>query len=125
MEGAWIGRQARLPGAQLLSRAVGSRDLALGFGGVQAAIRDDGSLPAWMTAAAICDAVDFGATYAAGRRIPQRSRVTVLGVAAGSAVFSAIAAVATAKRRPAGLDLSGTEDITEAGVVPSEPVGTA
>src|SRR5215208_5294535 len=29
LEGAWIGRQARLPGAQVLGRAVGARDADL------------------------------------------------------------------------------------------------
>ena len=29
MEQAWIGKQARLPGAQLLARAVGARDLVV------------------------------------------------------------------------------------------------
>jgi methylglutaconyl-CoA hydratase len=36
LEEAWIGRQARLPGAQVLGRAVGARDLTLGLGGLQA-----------------------------------------------------------------------------------------
>src|SRR5215208_5382287 len=35
MERAWIGKQARLPGTQLLARAVGARDLALGGGGLR------------------------------------------------------------------------------------------
>ena len=30
MERAWIGRQARLPGAQVLARAVGARDVGPG-----------------------------------------------------------------------------------------------
>ena len=33
MEQAWIGKQGRLPGAQLLARAVGARDLTVGLGG--------------------------------------------------------------------------------------------
>jgi hypothetical protein len=43
MERAWIGKQARLPGAQLLARAVGARDLTLGLCGLEALKRDDGS----------------------------------------------------------------------------------
>src|SRR5215216_3309967 len=73
MERAWIGKQARLPGAQVLARAVGARDLALGLGGLQAVARDDGSVRPWLAAAAVCDTVDFGATYAAGRRIPRQA----------------------------------------------------
>ena len=67
------------PAPQLLSRAVGARDLTLGAGGLQAAIRGDGSAQQWLAAAAVCDAVDFGATYTAGRGIPRSARTSVLG----------------------------------------------
>jgi hypothetical protein len=110
MERAWIGKQARLPGAQLLARAVGARDLALGLGGLQAVKREDDSAPAWLAAAGICDVVDFGATWAAGGRIPRQARIGVLAIAGVSALLSAIAAVGLrGSRRP----------------VSSEPVGTA
>src|ERR671915_1804520 len=92
MEQAWIGKQARLPGAEVLSRAVGARDVALGLGGVQAVARGDGSAPPWLAAAAICDAVDFGATLAAGRRIPREPRNGVLAIATVFSVLSALAA---------------------------------
>ena len=124
MEQAWIGKQARLPGPQLLSRAVGARDLTLGAGGVQAVVRNDGSAQQWLAAAAVCDAVDFGATYTAGRGIPRTARTTVLGIAAAGAVLSAIAAAGTGKRRHEE-PLETGHDFTEAGAVPSEPVGTA
>ena len=124
MEPGWIGRQARLPGAQVLSRAVGARDLAIGLGGVQAAVRNDGSARAWMAAAALCDAVDFGATWAAGRRIPRGARTSVLAIASGAAVLSAVAAVGS--KPPADAEpLNTTHEVTEAGAVPSEPVGIA
>jgi hypothetical protein len=97
LEGAWIGRQARLPGAQVLGRAVGARDLALGLGGLQAVARDDGSVRPWLAAAAVCDAVDFGATYAAGRRIPRQGRNGVLAIAG---VFSLLSALAAATSGP-------------------------
>jgi len=94
MDRAWIGKQARVPGAQVLARAVGARDLALGLGGVQAVIRNDGSAQPWLGAAAICDAVDFGATLAAGRRIPREPRTGVLRIAAVFSVLSALSAAA-------------------------------
>ena len=103
MERAWIGKQARLPGAQVLSRAVGARDLALGAGGLQAVARNDGSARPWLAAAAVCDVVDFGATQAAGRGIPGQARNGVLAVAGVFALLSAAAAAG-------------------AGAVPSEPV---
>ena len=95
----WIGKPARLPGAQLLARAVGARDLALGLGGLQAVKRDDGSARPWLAAAAICDAVDFGATAAAGRGIPRDARNGVLGVAGVFAVLSALVAAGTGRAR--------------------------
>src|SRR5256885_15227412 len=85
MDRAWIGKQARVPGAQVLARAVGARDLALGLGGVQAVARNDGSAGPWLGAAALCDAVDFGATLAAGRRIPREPRNGVLRIEIGRA----------------------------------------
>ncbi|MGH2837068.1 MAG: hypothetical protein ACRDJY_01825, partial [Thermoleophilaceae bacterium] len=121
---AWIGKQARMPGAQLLTVAVGARDLTLGAGGLQAAVRNDGSAQQWLAAAAVCDAIDFAGTYKAGRTIPRSSRTTVLGIAAAGAVLSAIAAAGTGKRRHEEPLETGT-NFTEVGAVPSEPVGTA
>ncbi len=124
MDQAWIGKQAKLPGPQLLSRAVGARDLTLGAGGLQAAVRNDGSARPWLAAAAVCDAVDFGATYTAGRGIPRSARTTVLGIAAVAAVLSLIAAAGTGKRRHEE-PLEPGHDFNEVAAVPSEPVGTA
>lgn len=124
MDEGWIGRQARLPGAQVLSRAVGARDLAIGLGGLQATVRNDGSARPWLAAGALCDAVDFGATWSAGRRIPRKARTGVLAIASAAAVLSAIAAAGS--RAPAAAEPLGTnQDITEAGAVPAEPVGIA
>jgi hypothetical protein len=95
MDRAWIGKQARLPGAQVLARAVGARDLVIGLGGLQAVARDDGSAQPWLAAAAICDAVDFGATLTAGHKIPSRGRRGVLAIAAVFTVLSAVAAAGT------------------------------
>jgi hypothetical protein len=125
MEQAWIGKQARVPGAQLLARAVGARDLVVGLGGLQAVSRDDGSARAWLAAGAACDAVDFGATWAAGRTIPAEPRRNVLAIAAVSSLLSAIAAVGTGRSRSEGPASSGIGDFADADAVPTEPVGTA
>src|SRR5215216_8092029 len=101
MERAWIGKQARVPGAQVLTRAVGARDLALGLGGLQALRRDDGSTRPWLAAAAVCDAVDFGATWTAGRGIPRQARSGVLAIAGLFSLLSAIAAVGVGRSEPA------------------------
>ena len=97
MERGWIGKQARLPGAQVLARAVGARDLAVGLGGLQAVKRNDGSARPWLAAAAACDAVDFGATWAAGRGIPRQARTGVLAIAGVFAVLSAAAAAGSGR----------------------------
>jgi hypothetical protein len=124
MERAWIGKQARLPGAQLLTRAVGARDLALGLGGLQALTRNDGSARPWLAAAAVCDAVDFGATWTAGRGIPRQARTGVLAIAGVFSLLSAIAAVAIGRSGHAEPLPSDPYDV-RAGAVPSEPVATA
>jgi hypothetical protein len=124
MERAWIGKQARLPGAQLLTRAVGARDLALGLGGLQALTRNDGSARPWLAAAGVCDAVDFGATWTAGRGIPRQARTGVLAIAGVFALLSAVAAVGSGRPRHAEPPPSGPHDVT-GGAVPSEPVGAA
>jgi hypothetical protein len=124
MDEAWVGKQARLPGAQVLSRAVGARDLALGLGGVQATVRNDGSARQWLGAAAICDAVDFGATWVAGRKIPRKSRASVLAIAGVFSGLSLLAAIGSGRPRHEE-PLETGKDFTEVGAVPSEPVGTA
>jgi hypothetical protein len=125
MERGWIGKQARLPGAQVLARAVGARDLALGLGGLQAVARDDGSARSWLAAAAICDAVDFGATWAAGQGIPRQARAGVLAVAGASGLLSAIAAAGNGPGGQADSLTPGGQGSTQAGAVPSEPVSAA
>jgi len=124
MERAWIGKQARVPGAQVLTRAVGARDLALGLGGLQALTRNDGSAPPWLAAAAACDAVDFGATWTAGRGIPRQARSGVLAIAGAFSLLTALAAVGLGRSERAEARPSGTHDVTMGGAVPSEPVGT-
>ena len=125
MEQAWIGKQARVPGAQLLTRAVGARDLVLGLGGLQAVTREDGSARPWMAAAGICDAVDFGATWAAGRRIPRQARTAVLAIAGVSSLLSALAAVTLGGSRDAEPLGAGATTSPEDSALPSEPVGSA
>jgi hypothetical protein len=121
MEPAWIGKQARVPGAQLLARAVGARDLTLGLGGLQALTRDDGSARPWLVAAAACDAVDFGATWTAGRTIPRQARTGVLVTAGVFSLLSALAAVGVGRSGRAEPLPPETHDFSGA-AVPSEPV---
>jgi hypothetical protein len=124
MDRAWIGKQARVPGAQLLGCAAGGCELLFGLGGTQALARDDGSARPWLGAGAICDAVDFGATWAAGRTIPSQARRGVLAVAGVFSVLSTIASVGAGDSRQAEPSSSGAPDPTEGSVVPSAAVGT-
>ena len=122
MDRAWIGKQARVPGAQLLARAVGARDLVLGLGGLQALKRGDGSARPWLGAGALCDAVDFGATWAAGRTIPQQARRGVLAIAALFSLLSTIAAVGTGRSRRADPAPSDAPESAEVSGTPSASV---
>ena len=124
MDSAWIGKQARLPGARLLTRAVGARDLTLGLGGLQALARNDGSARPWLAAAAVCDAVDFGATWTAGRGIPRQARNAVLAIAGVSSLLSAIAAVGIGRPGQSEPPPTAPRDV-RAGAAQSEPVGAA
>jgi hypothetical protein len=78
----WIGAEADGRGAQVLTRALGIRDLVIGAG-IAAQAGDAKALRPWLLAGMVADAVDFAVTLTApdapGRKI-------VLGVAAGSAV---------------------------------------
>ncbi len=125
MEQLWIGKQARLPGAQLLARAVGARDLTVGLGGIQALARDDGSARQWLAAAAVCDAVDVGATLAAGPSIPRDARNGVLLVGGAGALLSALAAAGLGRGVEAGPVQPGGFEFADSGSASGEPVGTA
>jgi hypothetical protein len=124
MERAWIGKQARLPGAQLLARAVGARDFVLGLCGLRGVARNDGSASGWMAAAAVCDAVDFGATLAAGRGIPRQARTGVLAIAGVFSVLSALVAAGLSRREDFEPPPYREPEPTP-GDVASEPVGRA
>jgi hypothetical protein len=97
----------------------------LGLGGLQAVTRDDGSARPWMAAAGICDAVDFGATWAAGSRIPREARTGVLAVAGVFSLLSAAAAAGTGDSRQPQPAASSAHESTKDRAAPGEPVGTA
>src|SRR4051794_35562730 len=92
----WIGRRsARNDGAQLLTRAVGARDIALGAGALSALSNGNGNGKAkpWFAAHAVSDATDFVATWLADD-IPAPRRAFGLVMAGGSAAI-ALAYMAT------------------------------
>jgi hypothetical protein len=89
----WIGRRpARLAEAQLLTRALGARDVALGVGALAALRRRDGTERAWMLAHTLSDGTDVAATLAARGDLARRQLVfalTVAGVSTAIAGWSA------------------------------------
>lgn len=86
----WIGDEAETPGAKLLIRAVGVRDLVLGVG-ILSALRGRGART-WVQAAALSDAVDVTAAAIAGDSIPSYARWAVFLLGGSSAIQGAIAA---------------------------------
>jgi len=76
----WIGKDAGRPGAKVLARAMGARDVVIGaialhtLGNPQVA-------PRWQKAGAAVDAVDLAATLAARRELPRGGVVLVVPMA--------------------------------------------
>jgi hypothetical protein len=123
IEQAWIGKQGRLPGAQLLARGIGARDLTVGLGGIQALAQGDGgSARPWLAAGAVCDVVDLGATLAAGPSIPRDARRAVIVLAAAGALLSAVVAACLGRGAEAGPVEPGTYEFAETGAATGEPV---
>jgi hypothetical protein len=60
----WLGSDAGRPGARVVTRGLGARDVALGVGALAAA---DSQLQPWVAAAIAADLV---ATVAAGKSLP-------------------------------------------------------
>jgi hypothetical protein len=94
---SWIGRAARKPGARVMIRSQGARDVALGLGALWAlAGGRDADAHAWMAAHAIADGADLAATWVARDRLPKRRVRLAMAIAGGS---TAVAAVAAARLR--------------------------
>jgi len=86
----WIGDTARQPGASVVARAFGVRDLALGIGTLQALDADAPAEP-WVTLGVLCDAADLVATLLAVRAIGVKRALPVMAVAAGAAALGYVA----------------------------------
>jgi hypothetical protein len=84
----WVGSEARRPGARVLGRAFGARDLALGLG-VVIALDRGAPVRGWLEASALADASDFTAGMLGTGALPRRLRPGVLALGAGSAALAA------------------------------------
>jgi len=91
---SWIGRAARKPGAQVMIRSQGARDVALGLGALRALTRGrDGEARAWMAAHALADGADVAATWAARQKLPKRRAQTALAIGGGSTAVALLGAL--------------------------------
>jgi len=89
----WIGRAAKKPGTQVITRSQGARDLALGIGTLRALVRGDArELRAWVSGQAFSDLADLLATWSARKRIPDRQARLAMIVAGASTVIGGAAA---------------------------------
>jgi hypothetical protein len=96
---SWIGRAARKPGTQVIVRAQGIRDFALGAGALRAAARGDArELRAWVAGQTLSDHTDLVATWIAHDDLPKRRARLAMAVAG---VSTAVGAAAAAGLRPA------------------------
>jgi hypothetical protein len=90
---SWIGRAARKPGTQVIVRAQGARDIALGAGALRAAIRGGApELRAWMAGHALSDGADLAATWAARGGLPRRRARLAMAVAGASTLVATASA---------------------------------
>jgi hypothetical protein len=94
----WVGRSADELTGEVLGRALGARDLALGLGTL-AAIRKAPAGPwpagALYAAGALSDTLDTAITVAAWPRLPKTTRWLVAAASAGAAIAGAAGALAT------------------------------
>jgi hypothetical protein len=84
----WVGADAERPGARVLGRAFGARDLALGLG-VVIALDRGAPVRGWLEASALSDAADFTAGLLASDALPRLLRPGLLALGAGSAAVAA------------------------------------
>jgi hypothetical protein len=90
----WLSAErAAEPGVQVLARALGARDLALGALALAAAARGStGARRATVGLGAFADGVDLVATVVAWRSLPARGRYLAAAATVGATVLGARAA---------------------------------
>ncbi len=82
----WIGDEIERPTSEMLVRAAGARELAIGAGGLVALLRGE---PAhtWLTAGAVADAADFVLTAANFNKLPHPGRVGTMALTGIAAII--------------------------------------
>jgi len=90
---SWIGRAAKKPGAQVIIRSQGARDVVLAAGALRALARgDDRELRAWVAGHALCDFADLVVTVSAREHLPRRRARLAIAVAGASTIVGGAAA---------------------------------
>lgn len=87
----WIGAEAARPGAALLLRSLGGRDIGLGLGTLGAYLAGRPVRP-WALAGALSDASDTAATLLAFRHLPARTRWALVGASGAVALTGVVLA---------------------------------
>ena len=82
----WVGEDADRASLRTIFRALGFRDIALGAGMVEGAMRDEAA--PWLAVAALSDLGDFTATIISRRRLDPRSVAITAGLT-GAATLTA------------------------------------
>jgi hypothetical protein len=84
----WVGADGDRPGARVLGRAVGARDVAIGLGAA-AALRQGGPARAWLVSGVLADLGDLGSTLGERGAMPRNGVIGVGALAGGSALLGA------------------------------------
>jgi hypothetical protein len=84
----WIGRDAAAAGTQVVTTAMGARDLGLALGLIRA-LRTASPARPWLLAGVLADVADLAATLRARDALPSASVVGIGALAAGSAAVGA------------------------------------
>ncbi|MFW6091147.1 MAG: hypothetical protein ACODAF_04680 [Actinomycetota bacterium] len=96
----WVGTVPD-PAGEVLGRALGGRDIALGAGTAVSAATGRAAVP-WIVASGCADAADAVLTLASRERLPRGGRDLVAAASAGSALASVVLATGYAWQRRRG-----------------------
>lgn len=84
----WVGEDAARPGTTVILRALGLRDIALGAGATEAALRGDPR--GWLAVSMLSDLGDVAATLIGRDSIDSRGVVITTGLAGSGALAAGL-----------------------------------
>jgi hypothetical protein len=86
--GGWVGKDSRRPGGQVITRALGARDAALGAATI-AALRGGQPVKPLVLAGLVCDGTDLLATHAARQDLPRMAAPMIYALAGAALLVGA------------------------------------